>query len=61
MFIIYQSITVTVYTILILIGYAAKEALFCSSDDVSESLDKPSSFCNLIGRALTGVVKLSHE
>jgi len=60
-FIIYQTITVTVYTILILIGYAAKEDLFCSSDDVSETLDKPNFFCNLIGRALTGVVKLSHE
>ena len=51
-FIIYQTITVTVYAILILIGYTAKEALFCSSDDVRESLEKPTPFCILIGRTL---------
>ena len=50
MFIIYQNTTVVVYAILLLVGYTAKEPLFCSSDDVRESLDNPTPFCTIIGK-----------
>jgi len=50
-FIIYQNITVVVYAIFILVGYTAKEPLFCSSDDVQESLDNPTPFCTIIGKS----------
>ena len=49
-FIIYQNITVVVYAIFVLVGYTAKEPLFCSSDDVQESLDNPTPFCTIIGK-----------
>ena len=50
-FIIYQNITVVVYAIFILVGYTAKTPLFCSSDDVTESLDNPTPFCTIIGNS----------
>ena len=50
MFIIYQNITVAVGAIFVLVGYTAKEPLFCSSDDVQESLDNPTPFCTIIGK-----------
>ena len=50
-FIIYQNTTVVVYAIFVLVGYAAKEPLFCSSDDVQESLDNPTPFCTIIGKS----------
>ena len=50
-FIIYQNITVVVGAVFVLIGYTAKEPLFCSSDDVTESLDNATSFCTIIGRS----------
>ena len=51
MLIIYQNITVVVFAIVVLVGYAAKEPLFCSSDDVTESLDNPTPFCTIIGKS----------
>ena len=50
-FIIYQNITVAVGAIFVLVGYTAKEPLFCSSDDVQESLDNPTPFCTIIGKS----------
>ena len=48
-FIIFQTITVSVYAVFLLIGYTDKQALFCSSDDVIETLDNPTPFCTIIG------------
>ena len=49
-FIIFQTITVSVYAVFILIGYTDKETLFCSSDDVVESMNSSTPFCTIIGR-----------
>jgi len=49
-FIIFQTVTVSVYLVFVLIAFTDKEELFCSSDDLVESIDNPTPFCTIIGR-----------
>ena len=47
--VVYQNITVCIYSIFVLIGYTAKEDLFCSSIDLTETFDDPTPFCTITG------------
>ena len=47
--VVYQNITMCMYAIFVLIGYAAKEDLFCSSIDLTRSFDDPTLFCTITG------------
>ena len=47
--VVYQYITVCMYTVFVLIGYTAKEDLFCGSMDLTKSFDDPTPFCTITG------------
>jgi len=49
-FVIFQTITVSVYIVFVLIAFTDKEELLCSSDDLVEIIDNPTPFCTIIGR-----------
>jgi len=49
-FVIFQTITVSVYLVFVLIAFTNKEELFCSSDDLVENIDNPTPFCTISGR-----------
>ena len=49
-FVIFQTITVSVCTVFILIALIDKEEFLCSSDDLVENIDNPTPFCIIIGR-----------
>ena len=49
-FVIFQTITASVYLVFVLIAFTDKEELFCSSDDLVENIDNPTPFCTITGR-----------
>jgi len=48
-FVVFQTINVSVFIVFVLIAFTNRE-LFCSSDDLVESIDNPTPFCTIIGR-----------
>ena len=48
-FVVFQVIPVGVFEVFVLIGYMDRKKLFCSSPDLIEALEHPTTFCNIQG------------
>ena len=48
-FIVYQTLTVTIHNIIVLVGRIDPDKLFCTSQSLYESSNNPTPFCVISG------------
>ena len=47
--IVYQTITFGVFEVFVLVGFMARDTLYCSSQDLEESTNDPTTYCEFMG------------
>ncbi len=55
--VLYQTFSVLVLGVIILVGYVDRKSLFCSSRDLLDSFNNPTTFCTISGNNYYTVTK----
>ncbi len=57
--VLYQTCSVLVVGVIILVGFVDRKSLFCSSKDVLDNFNNPTAFCSITGKIT--VIRFSYQ